>query len=335
MKFENFVGIDISKDTLDLAILTKHGELFNLQISNQRQEIEQRIPQWLSEYGAPPSATLFCAEHTGHFGMKLIEISLKSGWNLWMESPYKIVHSQGLIREKNDKIDARRIARYANRYQDLATLVAVSNKSVQILSHLNSEREILVKDRARYEGQIKQEEGFLDAIYFKSKKKRVEKAIQWLTKAIKEVEAEMDKIINSDPEIKKNFEAMLSINGIGPQTAIATILATDNFNKFDNARKFACHAGCAPFKYSSGTSKNSKHKVSHKANKNLKRLFHMAAVSTLRMKGEMKEYYDRKVGEGKNKMSVLNAIRAKLIARIFALVKSGRKYEKNYNAMLV
>ena len=59
-------------------------------------------------------------------------------------------------------------------------------------------------------------------------------------------------------------------------------------------------------------------------------IFHMAALSSLRTKGKMRQYFDRKVAEGKNKMTVINAIRSKLIHRIFVLVKENRKYDKNY-----
>ena len=61
----------------------------------------------------------------------------------------------------------------------------------------------------------------------------------------------------------------------------------------------------------------------------------MAALSTLRTSGEFREYFDRKVAEGKNKMTVINALRAKLIHRIFALAKQNRKYEYSYLNSLV
>ena len=56
----------------------------------------------------------------------------------------------------------------------------------------------------------------------------------------------------------------------------------------------------------------------------------MAALSTIQMQGDLQEYYNRKVAEGKNKMSVLNAIRNKLVLRIFACINQDREYEKNY-----
>jgi transposase len=113
-------------------------------------------------------------------------------------------------------------------------------------------------------------------------------------------------------------------------TAINTIVATRAFTKFNDPRKFACHAGVAPFNYSSGTSIRSKWKVSHRANKKLKKLFHMAALSAIQAPGELKDYYTRKTNEGKNKMTVINAIRAKIIHRIFAVIRNNQEYDKNY-----
>ena len=72
-------------------------------------------------------------------------------------------------------------------------------------------------------------------------------------------------------------------------------------------------------------------KVSHMANKKMKRYLHMASLTGIKLDEGLKAYYERKVIEGKNKMSVLNAIRNKLLARIFAVVNRGSVYQKiNY-----
>ncbi len=73
-----------------------------------------------------------------------------------------------------------------------------------------------------------------------------------------------------------------------------------------------------------------KTRVSQHARMRLKSLFHLGAMSAVRMKGELQEYYQRKVGEGKNKMSALNAVRNKLIHRFCSVVHRGQKYDKNY-----
>jgi hypothetical protein len=54
----------------------------------------------------------------------------------------------------------------------------------------------------------------------------------------------------------------------------------------------------------------------------------MAAVAIAHKKtGDMKTYFERKVAEGKNKMTVLNAVRAKLVARMFAVIRNNRVYQ--------
>ena len=66
----------------------------------------------------------------------------------------------------------------------------------------------------------------------------------------------------------------------------------------------------------------------------MKQLLHLSALSATIMKGELNDYYKRKVAEGKNKMLVLNNIRNKIVLRIFACVKENRKYEKSYRPVL-
>lgn len=66
------------------------------------------------------------------------------------------------------------------------------------------------------------------------------------------------------------------------------------------------------------------------ANRKLKTLLHLCAMAAIRFNEDMKHYYERKVGEGKNKMSVINAVRNKLIHRIFAVVRDQRMYVENY-----
>ena len=104
------------------------------------------------------------------------------------------------------------------------------------------------------------------------------------------------------------------------------IVFTDNFSKFENWRKFASYCGVAPFAYQSGTSIKRRTKVSHLANKKLKAIINMCAISAIQHNPEMKLYYQKRVEQGKSKMSTVNIIRNKLIARVFAVVKRQTPY---------
>jgi transposase len=150
-----------------------------------------------------------------------------------------------------------------------------------------------------------------------------------MEKTRESIEKEISLLIKQDPGLKQLFELLTSIPGIGTVVAVNMIVVTDEFQKFDDPNKFSCYAGVVPFANRSGTSIKGKWKVSHLANKKIKMLLHLAAMSAITVKGELQEYYKRKVAEGKNKMSVINAIRNKLIHRIFAVIKRLTPYQKN------
>lgn len=127
------------------------------------------------------------------------------------------------------------------------------------------------------------------------------------------------------------------------------LVATDEFKAITDPKKLACHAGVAPFEYRSGSSRSAdavrgktrvnQHRTGGPARLRLKSLFHLGAMSAIRMKGELQTYYQPvrrcgKVGQGKNKMLVLNAVRNKLIHRVCSVVHRQQKYDKNYTPAL-
>lgn len=127
---------------------------------------------------------------------------------------------------------------------------------------------------------------------------------------------------------------MVSVPGIGPVIATELLITTNEMQTISDPKKLACHAGVAPFEYRSGTSIRGKTKVSHQARKRLKALIHLGAMSAIQVKGELQDYYRRKTGEGKHAMLVLNAVRNKLIHRVCAVVRRGKKYNKKYTPTL-
>lgn len=133
-------------------------------------------------------------------------------------------------------------------------------------------------------------------------------------------------MVFQEEELKKQFDLICSVKGIGEQMALNFIISTDGFKRFKNGRQFASYCGVAPYPYISGTSIYGKNKVSHLANKKLKSLLNMCAVSAIQHAPEMKLFYQQKVAEGKNKMSVINIVRNKLIHRVFSVVKRGTPY---------
>jgi transposase len=162
------------------------------------------------------------------------------------------------------------------------------------------------------------------------------KTMNGLDQDLKAIEAQMKDVIDGDDELKKLFDLVTSVVGIGFVTAVNLIVYTNEFKLFTNHRQLPCYSGIAPFEHKSGSSIRGRTRVSHLANKKMKKYLHMASLTGIKKDEGLKTYYERKVAEGKSKMSVINAVRNKLLARVFAVVNRGLAYQKlNYQRPLV
>ena len=153
-----------------------------------------------------------------------------------------------------------------------------------------------------------------------------QRMIDNLSVEIKKVEEQIIALIKGNNDFSTSYGLLLSIKGIGKILAMYLLVSTENFTRFKDPRKFACYSGIAPFPYTSGTSVRGKTKLNHCANKQLKSLLNIAAMSAIQLKGEYRKYYQRRCKEGKNKMSTLNIIRNKIVFRAFAVIKRGTPY---------
>ncbi len=196
-------------------------------------------------------------------------------------------------------------------------------------------RDRLINCKKQLSVAVKEQSAFIAKSIMKSTESRTKKIIAPLDKQIKAIEKEMLALIKGDHELNHIYQITTSVPGVGVITGIEFIISTEEFKKITEAKKCACNFGVSPFEHSSGTSIRGKSRVSHMANKRAKTRLHMAALRAIQMPGELKDYFDRKVSEGKNKMSVINAVRNKIIARVFACIKQNKMFEKEYQNDLV
>nr|WP_315143837.1 transposase [uncultured Flavobacterium sp.] len=153
------------------------------------------------------------------------------------------------------------------------------------------------------------------------------KTLKGITSDLKEIEKQLDVFIKGDENLNKIYSLAISVPGVGKVTTLYLICFTNEFKAYSSPRQLACYAGVVPFEYTSGKSIRSKPRVHHMANKKLKKHLHMCALSAVNHDPEMKEYFKRKVAEGKNKMLVINNIRNKLVHRICACIRENKKFE--------
>jgi transposase len=233
-------------------------------------------------------------------------------------------------RGKTDKVDAGRIAQYAYRFRDQMRLWQPPREVMQKLAFLSASRQRLNQAYNLLAVPVAEQETFISRSLQKTLKGNVKKSLAALKEEQKAIEHQIHQLIQDDTRLKELFDLMVSVPGIGPVIATELLITTNEMQAINDPKKLACHAGVAPFEYRSGSSIRGKTKVSHQARKRLKSLIHMGTMSAIQMKGDLQDYYQRKIGEGKHTMLVLNAVRNKLIHRVCAVVRRGQKYDKNY-----
>jgi len=331
MNFKNFIGIDVSKGTIDIALVREStaNSIASAQFINDYKGMVH-LEEFLKKQGLIMDETLFCMEHTGIYCRLLSHYLVENKYHVWIEMPVQIIRSLGVQRGKNDRIDAVRIAQYACLKKDKAVLWQPPREIVIQINDMLTLRDRLIESRKSLKQPIKE---FIDA-GFRDTAKLIEKmcinTLKSLDKEIEQLEKELDKLINKDSNLKRLYKLATSVPGVGKITALTLLYFTNEFNLYTNANQLACYCGVAPFEHTSGTSVKGKSRVSSFANKKLKKLLHMVAMSTISCDKQLAQYYQRKVNEGKNRMLVINAIRNKVLHRLCAVIKRGSPYQLEY-----
>lgn len=205
---------------------------------------------------------------------------------------------------------------------------------IQKIAHFTATRNRLLTAKKMFSTPLKEADSFVKPSIVKRNEKLCDKTMNAIETDLQKVDKAIDEIIANDEQLSSLFKIITSVDGVGKVTATQIIITINEFIDISNPKKFACYAGVAPFVRESGILRG-RATVSHMANKSVKKLLHMAALTAITYNKDLKEYYERKVGEEKkNKMSVINAVRNKLILRIFACVNQNRKYDKNYMTTL-
>lgn len=325
--FTETLGIDLSKVTLDAHL---HISKAYQQFENNEEGFKSLLTWARKEGNVKPANLLICFEHTGIYGMKLAAFLEKKKLSYCMVPSLEIKRSLGMVRGKNDRVDAMRIAQYAHLRREIIKETKLPSKLLQKMKQLLALRERMVTQRAGYTSQL----GELKRIYKKAENPHLftiqEKLKTELTKGIDILEAEIKALIKSDNEVERIYKLLISIKGIGMIVAANLIVVTRCFKAFENSRQLACHCGVAPFEKQSGTSLRSGAKVSPYADKKMKALLTNAATSAIQYDKELKAYYQRRLEKGKSKMSNINIVRNKLLHRAFAVVNRGTPFVETY-----
>lgn len=331
----SFLGIDVSKLTLDAALLNisdHHKQPLICQRFDNTPTGIKELHRWLKKAKvAFDDSTLLVIENTGVYHRLLWQYCSAHHLPIHIGNATHIKWSFGIARAKNDRVDSQRLCSYACKHAD-------ELKATPVLNPVLMELKDLMTSRNRIKAQLNSTKVYLGELHASLGKEVLlfmqqahQAALQGLGKSLQFIEERIDQLVSSHQAIKANYELLMSVPGIGHVTAVYMICCTNNFVCKITGKQLACYAGVAPFEHSSGTSVRGRTKVHKMANKTLKTYLHMGAMTAIRVDEELKGYYERKRAEGKHPLAVLNAIKNKLVLRAMSVVNNQRPYVDKYN----
>ncbi|HEV8081959.1 MAG TPA: IS110 family transposase [Chitinophagaceae bacterium] len=333
MKKNYFVGIDVSKQTLDVAFILAQGEHKSSRawkVFDNNDQGLSHMKTWLQKNNISfNDDTLFVIENTGLYHRRLVNFCNKYQLRLCIENGVQVKWSLGIARGKSDKVDSRRLATYAVRFADRLKPSSALHQGIQAIKDLITLRNRHMVQMRSLQTHLKELKATTDVKAVKELEKIHTPLIKAMKMVIKKTEVAITEKISTNELTKRQYSLLLSIPCIGPVTASYLIACTNAFTTCSSGKQLACYCGVVAFEYQSGINIKGKHHVHKMANKNLKALLHLCAMSSVKYVAELRNYFNRKVEEGKHKMSIINAIRNKLVLRAFSVIKNDRPFVEN------
>jgi transposase len=329
-----FLGMDVSKSWVDITLMKVIDHQKQAATTERFDNSEagmKAMDKWLKKQQVSfDDNSLLVIENTGVYHRLIWEYCSSHGLPLHIGNATHIKYSFGIARGKNDKLDSQRLCSYAFKNADELKATPVLNPVLLQLKDLMTARSRLL---SQY-NSIKQYLGELKLSNTKEVQQVLEQAhtaaLEGIKTSLKTVAKQIRQLIAKDAAVQHNYELLVSVPGIGHLTAVYLICCTNNFICKITGKQLASYAGVAPFGNSSGTSVKGRDKVHKMANKDLKKLLSMGALSAIQHYEEFRAYYERKVKEGKHELAVLNAIKSKIVLRAVAVINNQQPYVDNY-----
>ncbi len=329
-QFKHFIGIDVSKDKLDMVITCGKEMLHHQVIGNQTEAVLSYVSEVKKIDGFRLSSSVFGMEHTGIYNIPALRALRQVKAHIVLEDVTLMRSSLGKLRGKYDEIDAYRVARYLFKNRGELRLYEQRRSVIVKLSLLYSLRSRLLTHYHAMRVPLAESNKFMDREEVDLLNSLSSHSVSALKADLVKAEDALMTTVSSDARIQRLYEVITSVPGVGKITAVQIIITTNEFLDITDPKKFASYAGVAPFRRESG-SVVGKARVSVFANREIKSLLHICAMSAVAHKSDLQAYYFRKTKiEGKPKMLALNAVRYKIILRVFACLSQDRLFEKEH-----
>lgn len=306
---KNFVGVDVSKNWLDVYIYPKDQAL---KIDNTQSSIEALLQIFSNN-----NIVQIVCESSGGYENLLINLCSNAGYKVWRVDPKRIkafVSSEG-VKVKTDKSDAKMIARFASQKQPS---YEQNNRS----SHEERIR-ALVRRKADLTEMSAMEKKRLKGPTGQFCKERIEALLNIINQDIQELENEIQVLIQQDKTLSDKSDILQSIPGIGKTTAAALIADMPELGKIEN-KKAAALLGVVPYTKQSGMYKGNE--IISGGRPAPRKALYMAALTATRYNKQMKIFYTRLRDKGKKPKVAVVAVMNKLIMTINAMLRKNEKW---------
>lgn len=327
------IGIDFSKETFDATIMCRVGDSFNevrhCKFDNDNAGYRAFLKWVKTEVKCLPDCNvktdwLFCGEHTGTCSVGLSDFLAKKRLFMWLESAYVIHRKCGIVREKNDKIDSKRIAEYALRnFSDEIEPYQLDSDDMKKLKALYAAHQMLTKDKVSKINQIKS--GTLEASPLA--RHEIEKQLKVIDESLSKIDSQMKSLMENSEEFCHNYEILDSFKGAGPITIACMIIKTRNFKIMNDSRELGCHMGVTPHRCQSGTSVDKAPRTSRYRDRNANAAITRCAISAIQHNTVIKSYYERLVGRGVHYNKARNNCKFKIINILLAMIRNDKKFD--------
>lgn len=313
------LGIDVAKNKFDIALL-RNGKYKTRSFENKLSGFES-LTAWLKQHDA---GTLHaCLEATGSYGDALARFMFDAGHVVSVVNPARIkaFGESELQRTKNDKMDAKLIARFCETMKPVAW--EPDSPEVEQLRALGRRRDALVSMRTQEGNRL----GVADPTVNSS----IQKVISFLDDEIEQISKLIREHINNHPDLRKKRELLKTIPGVGDVTIEAILSEINAFEGFDTVEKVVAYMGLSPKEKTSGTSVKGKSTLCKIGSARLRKILYMPALSAIQYNPFVNALYNRLKAKSKNGMIIACACMKKLVHIIYGVIKNGKPFNSAYN----
>jgi transposase len=299
-----FVGIDVAKANLDVHLLTDAQSFSILNTPEGYQQLQARLPS--------PGECLIVIEATGGYQRELVLHLVEQGQLVAVVNPKRVRDFARALgaQAKTDRIDARMLARFGQAFRP---------RTVENSSEKQREFQALVLRRRQLVELRTIEKNHREATPSRSVFRNIQKVISVLDKQIRQLEAEIEKLLESDEQWSAKAEIIGSVPGVG-SVLTSTILSELPELGTLNRKEIAALVGLAPYNNDSGKFAGKRRIAGGR--KTVRNVLYMAARSAARCNPPIKELYQRLLQAGKaNKVAIVACMR-KLLTLLNHLLKT-------------